>query len=102
MAKGYQSARALIDQSGFTGDRLRNSLDDLVRRGHLRPGTRAQLIRVLERERIASPRAQDRQLRERLAAAFERWRWRWSREGGSTRSFAIDYKQIIADGGGHG
>ena len=40
-------ARALIEESGFTPVRLANSLDDIVRRGHLRPSAaedlRAQL-----------------------------------------------------------
>ena len=72
-------ASALIDEAAYTGDRLRNSLDDLVRRGHLRLSSRTRVIRVLQRAGLATPAPHDAMLRARLRAAFERLQARWSR-----------------------
>lgn len=90
-------ARALIEQSGYTGDRLRNSLDDLVRRGHLRLSSRTRSIRVLQRAGLASPAAHDAMLRARLQAAFERLQARWRPTAGAAAPTPLDYARIIRD-----
>jgi hypothetical protein len=69
-------ATALIEGSGYTGERLRNSLDDLVRRGHLQLSTRTKLIQILHRAKLVSPAPREALRRARLRAALERWRAR--------------------------
>jgi len=88
-------ATALREQSGVSGERLRNSLDDLVRRGHLRPGTRTRVLAALERAGLASWGRDESRLRTRLAAAFDRWTRRFRASGGP--AFAVDYERVLAD-----
>jgi hypothetical protein len=89
-------AGALVEEAGYSGDRLRNSLDDLVRRGHLKPSSRTRIIRVLQRARIAGPAPHEAMLRARLRAAFERLQARWSR-GPAEQMPELDYGQILRD-----
>lgn len=90
-------AQALVEQAGLDGDGLRNSLDDLVRRGHLRPGTRTRIIRILKRAGLSSPAPHEAMLRARLQAAFESLQARW-RRGRTSESFPeLDYAQIVRD-----
>ncbi|HEY8517815.1 MAG TPA: phosphatase domain-containing protein [Candidatus Binatia bacterium] len=90
-------ARALIEEASYSGDRLRNSLDDLVRRGHLKPSSRTRIIRILQRAGYANPAPHEAMLRARLKAAFERLQARW-RRGGETEQFPeLDYAQILRD-----
>lgn len=93
-------ARALVDESGFTGERLRNSLDDLVRRGHLKPSTRTRVIRVLQRAGLSGPAPHEAMLRARLSAAFERLQARWSRSAGPVDAPTLDYERILREWAG--
>jgi hypothetical protein len=95
-------ASALIDEAAYTGDRLRNSLDDLVRRGHLRLSTRTRVIRVLQQAGLATPAPHDAMLRARLRAAFERLQARWSRSSGPESATVLDYERILSDWAGRG
>lgn len=96
-------AGALVEEAGFSGDRLRNSLDDLVRRGHLKPSSRTRIIRILQHAGLSSPAPHDAMLRARLQAAFERLQQRWSRAGAGVESApALDYEKILRDWSGHG
>lgn len=90
-------ARALVDDAGYNGDRLRNSLDDLVRRGHLKPSSRTRVIRVLQHAELSSPAPHEAMLRARLAAAFERLQARWSRSIGPVDAPALDYEKIVRE-----
>jgi len=90
-------ASALVADSGYNGDRLRNSLDDLVRRGHLRPSSRTRVIRVLQRAGLSGPAPHEAMVRARLAAAFERLQARWSRSVGPVDAPAIDYEKIVRE-----
>lgn len=95
-------AGALVEEAGYNGDRLRNSLDDLVRRGHLKPSSRTRMIRVLQRAGLSSPAPHEAMLRARLAAAFERLQARWSRSVGPVDAPALDYEKIIREWAGRG
>ena len=95
-------AGALVEEAGYNGDRLRNSLDDLVRRGHLKPSSRTRVIRVLQRTNLSSPAPHEAMLRARLAAAFERLQARWSRSVGPVDAPALDYEKIIREWPGRG
>jgi hypothetical protein len=88
-------AAALLDQPRASGERLRNALDDLVRRGHLRPATRTRILRVLDKQSLASFGPHEPVLRARLAAAFERWTRRFKTSSGET--FAVDYEQVLQE-----
>jgi len=92
-------ARALVEQASLSGDALRNSLDDLVRRGHLRPATRTRIIRILQREGLSSPAPHEAMVRARLQAAFESLQARWRRGAspGPTSFPELDYAQILRD-----
>jgi hypothetical protein len=92
-------ARALSEQAGLGGEALRNSLDDLVRRGHLRLATRTRIIRILQRAGLSSPAPHEAMLRARLQAAFEALQTRWRRgSGAGEASFPeLDYAQIVRD-----
>ncbi len=90
-------AQALVEQAGLNGDALRNSLDDLVRRGHLRPATRTRIIRILQRAGLSGPAPHETMLRARLKAAFGTLQARW-RRGRTSQSFPeLDYAQIVRD-----
>jgi hypothetical protein len=95
-------AGALVEEAGYNGDRLRNSLDDLVRRGHLKPSSRTRVIRVLQRANLSSPAPHEAMLRARLSAAFERLQARWSRSVGPVDALALDYEKIIREWAGRG
>lgn len=99
-------ATALLEQQGYTPERLRNSLDDLVRRGHLKPASRLRLISVLRRDGLVSAAPHERRLRERLRAQWEGVRrlWRRRRRGATASSLGpekIDYRAIVLGGGTH-
>jgi hypothetical protein len=91
-------AGALLEQPRASGERLRNSIDDLVRRGHLRPVTRTRVLRVLEKQGLASFAAHEHVLRARLAAAFDRWTRRFSPTPGA---FQIDYDRVLQESAEH-
>lgn len=93
-------AGALVDESGYTGDRLRNSLDDLVRRGHLKPSSRTRVIRVLQGAGLSGPAPHEAMLRARLRAAFERLQGRWSRTAGPVDAPVLDYERILREWAG--
>jgi hypothetical protein len=93
-------AAALIEQSGFTPERIRNSLDDLVRRGFLLEETRARVLQVLERAALAR-RGPESGLGARLRARLERWRERRAEArrpiAGTPTTFAVDYDEMLRD-----
>lgn len=84
-------AHALHDEAGMAGHRLRNSIDDLTRRGHLRLRTRDRLVRTLARDGLAPLAKQEEALRARLRAAVERLR----RRSRSTGLPGADYEAIL-------
>ncbi|MEW6272667.1 MAG: phosphatase domain-containing protein [Thermodesulfobacteriota bacterium] len=90
-------ANALVEEASYSGDRLRNSLDDLVRRGHLRPSSRTRIIRILQAAAIAGPAPHEAMLRARLRAAFERLQARWRRGTPAEQLPELDYAQILRD-----
>lgn len=67
-------ARSVIESTGEGGHRLRNSVDDLTRRGHLRLQTRDKLIRAFARARLAPLTKDEAALRARLRAALAGFR----------------------------
>ncbi|MFM8411126.1 MAG: phosphatase domain-containing protein [Alphaproteobacteria bacterium] len=71
-------ARALHER-GWGGERLRNSLDDLVRRGHLGAETADRAILVLHRDGQDLQSASERTLGARAVAAMLRLRRRMAR-----------------------
>lgn len=83
-------ARALRDRSGVGKAELRNSLDDLVRRGHLMLGTRARVLARLEKEGLSERAREERALGARLRAARERWRRRRK-----LAPFEVDYEALL-------
>jgi len=93
-------ASALVEQAGYTAGRLRNSLDDLVRRGHLRTATRASIARILGRSGLVPRGRREVTLRARIAAFLERQRRRWLRVQPAELGPAIDYRSIILGWGG--
>jgi hypothetical protein len=68
-------AAALAEQSGYTRERMRNSLDDLLRRGHLREETRTRVLQVLDRAE-PSRRAGGSAWASGLRVRLDRWRER--------------------------
>ena len=83
-------ARALQDRSGVGKAELRNSLDDLVRRGHLMLRTRASLLARLEKLGLSERAPEERALGARLRAARERWRRRRK-----LAPFEVDYESLV-------
>ena len=93
-------AGALIAQSGYTRERIRNSLDDLLRRGHLREETLARVLQVLDRAEPAR-RARAAAWGGGLRARLERWRERRAEArrpiGMTPAGSAVDYDEILRD-----
>jgi hypothetical protein len=94
-------AGELFEHSGYTLERLRNSLEDLVRRGHLRAETRMRVLHILERAGIGAAQPRYRRWRERLRIAFARWREQRARRRAAgalaAEPLAIDYDQILRE-----
>jgi hypothetical protein len=88
-------ASALVEQAGYTADRLRNSLDDLARRGHLMAPTRLRIARVLAGAGLVPRGRREVTLRARFAAFIERQRRRWRRRRPAELAPAIDYRAIM-------
>jgi len=86
-------ARALAGEAGVAGPRLRNSIDDLTRRGHLRLGTRDRLTRRLLRERLVPRSHGDDALRARLRAVLARFQ----RRGVASVVRGADYERLLRD-----
>jgi Phosphatidate phosphatase APP1, catalytic domain len=94
-------AGALTEQGGYSRERIRNSLDDLARRGHLLPETRSRVLRVLERAEPAW-RTQRGGWSAPLRARLARWRERRAEAHQPISALArstgaIDYEQILRD-----
>lgn len=90
-------AGALVNEAGYNGERMRNSIDDLVRRGHLKPSTRTRVIRILQRAGLATPAPHEPMLRARLAAAFERLQARWRKQEATVDAPRLDYERIVRE-----
>jgi hypothetical protein len=89
-------AGALVEHGSYGVERLRNSLEDLVRRGHVRAETRARVLDVLDRAGVPASGARRPRWQERLRGALARWRERRRRaEATTTSAIAIDYDQIL-------
>ncbi len=69
-------ARAQLGVEGQGGHRLRNSIDDLTRRGHLRLEIRDRVVRRFAREELAPLAKGEAALRTRLRAALATFRRR--------------------------
>jgi len=87
-------ARSLLDRSGYTRERLRNSLEDLSRRGYLAPGAAGVLRHRLEAVGIIAGVAP--------LATWPRRLWRRVRRGHPRREArapvawtAVDYPRLI-------
>jgi len=78
-AVGLGEVARALHQRGWSGERLRNSLDDLVRRGHLDPETADRAIVVLHRDGQDLQSSSERTLGARAVAAMLRLRRRMSR-----------------------
>ncbi|MDG2303031.1 MAG: hypothetical protein P8R42_00025 [Candidatus Binatia bacterium] len=86
-------ARALAEGGGYGGHRLRNSIDDLTRRGHLRLETRDRLVRRLARAELAPLAKSEDALRARLREALARFR----RRKRLPKLAGADYPALLAD-----
>ncbi|MBM4266835.1 MAG: hypothetical protein FJ144_09520 [Deltaproteobacteria bacterium] len=90
-------ARAIVLGAGDSSHRLRNSIDDLTRRGHLRLATRDRIVRMLAKHDLTSLARDEAALRSRLRAALERFR----RRRRDRRPLAgPDYERVLASVGG--
>ncbi len=81
-------ARALLEESGFTPTRLANSLDDVVRRGHLPAAARAELRAHLAAAGILPP----------VAPSRRRWRAFLKRRAAPVVAPApipVDYRALL-------
>ncbi len=85
---------ALVEQDDSTLEGLRNSLDDLVRRGHLRPETRFAVSRALGRAGMADPGRGERALAARIRAWWQRWRLA---RPPMPPAVAVDYAEILRE-----
>ena len=90
-------ARSLVERSGYSPERLGNSLADIERRGHLLPTTAGTL-----RERLRSQRLLAGGGRARQAQSESLWQrlLRWVQTPDSTGTEApspIDYRAIVAE-----
>ncbi|MEY4949728.1 MAG: hypothetical protein RL698_1939 [Pseudomonadota bacterium] len=90
-------ARALHER-GFRGERLRNSLDDLVRRGHLEAETADRAILVLHRDGRDLQSPGERTLGARAMATMLRLRRRMARSGSAPDApTAIDWEKVVSE-----
>lgn len=85
-------ARSLLGASGEAGYRLRNSIDDLTRRGHLGLTTRDRIVRRLAREGLAPLAPNETALRARLRAALAQLK----RTAPRPRHASADYESVVA------
>lgn len=81
-------ARALIEESGFTPVRLANSLDDVVRRGHLPTSAAEELRTQLAAAGLLSPAARQR---HRLRG----WWQPAAARHAAPPSVAVDYRALV-------
>jgi hypothetical protein len=88
-------ASAVSEIGGSAGDHLRNSLDDLLRRGHLRPSTRVRILADLARAGLLTRGKRDRLWRARWIELIERWRSRVGRKRRTTPKVEIDYRALV-------
>lgn len=86
-------ATAILGPEGGAGHRLRNSIDDLTRRGHLDLESRDRLVRGLARAGLAPLAREEEKLRARLRAALARFR-REKPPAGPVRG--ADYEALLA------
>jgi len=88
-------ARALHER-GWSGERLRNSLDDLVRRRHLSPGTADRAILVLHRDGQDLQSASERTLGARAVSAMLRLRRRMARsQPAPPETEPVDWEALV-------
>jgi hypothetical protein len=90
-----QVAEDLISASGYTPNRLANSLDDIVRRGHLQPPSAVAVREYLRARGLLPPRTAERRGRSL-------WRrltgWFASKPTIAAPGFdAIDYQTLVAE-----
>lgn len=86
-------ARSIAADGAQGGQRLRNSIDDLTRRGHLLLETRDRLVRRLAREKLAPLSAGEAALRARLRSALARFR----RRNPQDHLEGADYDALLRD-----
>jgi len=90
-------ARSLLERSGYTPERLRNSLADVERRGHLLPTAAGALRESLRAEKLIAGGTRTR--RKETATLWERLR-RWFDRAeivGATAPTRIDYHALVAE-----
>lgn len=90
--------RALVEQSGYSSQRLANSLADVVRRGHVPPAVGVDLASELAAQELMPPRAQARRMRrallwERLVA----WINGAEPAAAPVSPQPIDYRALVAE-----
>lgn len=85
-------AKSLIGPGGEAGYRLRNSIDDLTRRGHLGLTARDRVVRGLARAELAPLAKDETALRARLRAALARFK----RTSPRPRHASADYDALLA------
>jgi hypothetical protein len=90
-----QVAEDLINASGYTPNRLANSLDDIVRRGHVRPPS-AVAVREYLRARGLLPQRTAERRGPSLWRRFSRW-FASRPTTASPSTDAIDYQTLVAE-----
>ncbi len=90
-----QVAEGLVSASGYTPHRLANSLDDIVRRGHLQAPSAVAVREYLRARGLLPRRSRDR----KHASLWQRvTRWFTSRPPAERRGTgAIDYHTLVAE-----
>jgi hypothetical protein len=84
----------LIERATYTRGQLRNSLDDLVRRGHLRPDEPA-LRRDLEEAGVLPSAVAEGTWTQRLWRRLRRRRPMPARGPGKSPAVVVDYPRLV-------
>lgn len=101
-AGGLHDVAHALAARGWTPERLRNSLDDLARRGHVDEEEHERAILVLARAGLDLTLAREHKLRPRLRAALARLRRRLSEmradeATGPGGALPIDWDAVVED-----
>lgn len=95
-AVGLGEIAGALHERGWSGERLRNSLDDLVRRGHLSAETADRAILVLHRDGQDLQSASERTLGARAVSAMLRLRRRMARSQPEAKEPGpIDWETLV-------
>lgn len=90
-------ARSLVERSGYSPERLGNSLADIERRGHLLPTTAGTLRETLRTQRLLAGTGRSRSKRdESLWQRLLRWVQPPETSGAESQT-PIDYRALVAE-----